>query len=81
MLISKDNLTNSKRIEGGAMKGVACQYFKDLSGNLYKKETDYANRSWWYLAEFEYGYVLIWRVHDGRPDKKLTPCCELDLYN
>lgn len=63
------------------MNGVKCQLFKDLHGKFYKKETDYANRSWWYTAEFEYGYVLIWRICDGKPVRKLTPCSESDLYN
>ena len=43
------------------------KFFKDLSGKIYRKETDYAKRSWWYIREFEYGYVMHWAIHDGKP--------------
>lgn len=47
------------------------KYFTGNNGRLYRKETDYANRSWWYIFESYEDGTDGWAIHDGKPNVEL----------
>lgn len=54
------------------MREYKLTYFVGSNGRLYRKETDYANRSWWYMfEEYEVGGGE-WVLHGGKPEVELT---------
>lgn len=62
-------------------KALKFRFFHGNSGKVYKKETDYANRSWWYLREIEYGYCINWSIQNGKPTESMTEITELQAIN
>lgn len=48
-------------------------YFVGESGTLYKRETDYANRRWWYEFKSHHDGFDEWSICDGKPSEKMTP--------
>ena len=53
------------------MRDYKIKYFVGSNGRLYRKETDYANRSWWYIFEAYSDGTDGWALHDGRPEVEL----------
>lgn len=58
-------------MKGAAMREYKLSYFVG-EGRLFRKETDYANRSWWYVFESYEDGTDGWASQDGKPEIELT---------
>ena len=53
------------------MRDCKLSYFVG-EGRLFRKETYYASRSWWYVFESYEDGTDGWALHDGKPEVELV---------